>query len=411
MSDSPVWEVVGGGDKGGIIVRTGKETSSEQEAERLSTGALVRQLALEGDRLHYEKVTGTGPATGWVSTKLKGKDLLVLSDADPESAADAGAATAATAETLSRYRMRMAVNIDDWKPAGDADGEEFQFLLKLIPEEDERKAVMRFKFYDDKKRALMSRLLMRQASAMVLGRTSFKGIEVKRTKGRKPFLATPLTSVAEAPNFNANVSHEGSWVVCATEPLCVCGIDVAELRRIKPNGEPIDFYKNFADQLTAAEWADVRKGGDSLDDQYEVFSRYWSAKEAFTKARGDGLGFPLGDAEFKWTPLADAPKGTAYSGTVAVKGSLLPAWRLVQHKLPTEKPHWVTVARGPSTDIIDAKGEFTKTLRKPYGKFSRADWDAALKAESPEFEVVPVGALVPAEDMEGFVKAGGVSWP
>mmetsp|Transcript_22022 Transcript_22022/g.42257 ORF Transcript_22022/g.42257 Transcript_22022/m.42257 type:complete len:405 (+) Transcript_22022:70-1284(+) len=404
MSDGPLWEVVGGGDKGGIIVRAGKETSSAQEKERLSTGAQVRQLALEGERLQYEKVTGTGPATGWVSIKLKDKELLVPKE---DATADAGEASA----TESRYRLRLAVNIDQWTPAGDADGEEFQFLLQLIPEEAERKAVMKYKFYDDKKRALMSRLLMRQSSAMALGRTSFKGIEVSRTKGRKPFLQTPLPPVAEAPNFNVNVSHEGAWVVCASEPLCVCGVDVAELRRLKPNGEPIDFYKGFADQLSETEWADVRKGGPSLDDQYEVFSRYWAAKEAFTKARGDGLGFPLGDAEFKWTPLPGAPAGKAYAGTVAVKGKILPAWRLVQHKMPCEKPHWVTVARGPTTDVVDAKGEFTKCLRKPHGRFSPAQWTAALNSDSPEFEVIPVGALVPAEEMEGFVKAGGTSWP
>merc|ERR1712039_642370 len=74
-----VWEVVGGGDKGGIVVREGKETSSAA-LDRLSTGALVRELALEGERLQYEKLTGTGPLTGWVSLKLGAKDLVVKSD-------------------------------------------------------------------------------------------------------------------------------------------------------------------------------------------------------------------------------------------------------------------------------------------------------------------------------------------
>ena len=45
------WEVVGGGDKGGILVRAGQATSSEQLAERLATGALVEQLQLIGERL------------------------------------------------------------------------------------------------------------------------------------------------------------------------------------------------------------------------------------------------------------------------------------------------------------------------------------------------------------------------
>mmetsp|Transcript_63059 Transcript_63059/g.148085 ORF Transcript_63059/g.148085 Transcript_63059/m.148085 type:complete len:367 (+) Transcript_63059:27-1127(+) len=70
------WEVVGGGDKGGILVRSGQATSSEQLAERLSTGATVTELELLGERLHYQLLTGTGPAKGWVSISLKDKALL-----------------------------------------------------------------------------------------------------------------------------------------------------------------------------------------------------------------------------------------------------------------------------------------------------------------------------------------------
>lgn len=73
----PKWEVVGGADKGGILVREGQDLKSPQTAERLSTGAIVDQLELAGDRLHYKLVTGTGPAEGWVSIKLSGKELCV----------------------------------------------------------------------------------------------------------------------------------------------------------------------------------------------------------------------------------------------------------------------------------------------------------------------------------------------
>mmetsp|Transcript_126599 Transcript_126599/g.394115 ORF Transcript_126599/g.394115 Transcript_126599/m.394115 type:complete len:193 (+) Transcript_126599:140-718(+) len=74
-----VWQVVGGGDKGGIIVRAGKETQSDA-LDRISTGAFVLKLELEEERLHYEKLTGTGPQQGWVGIKFKGKDLCVPSD-------------------------------------------------------------------------------------------------------------------------------------------------------------------------------------------------------------------------------------------------------------------------------------------------------------------------------------------
>ena len=59
------WEVVGGADKGGILVREGEATASPQTAERLSTGALIEEVELKGDRLSYKLLEGTGPAVGW----------------------------------------------------------------------------------------------------------------------------------------------------------------------------------------------------------------------------------------------------------------------------------------------------------------------------------------------------------
>lgn len=78
------WKVVGGADKGGILVREGKETTSPLSSDRLATDSLVTELALEDGRLQYELLTGTGPNTGWVSIKLKDKLLLeTVEDAIP----------------------------------------------------------------------------------------------------------------------------------------------------------------------------------------------------------------------------------------------------------------------------------------------------------------------------------------
>lgn len=80
MADHQLWEVVGGVDKGGILVRSGRELSSPEESSRLSTGALIRQEELVGERLKYTRLSGTGPSTGWVSLKVKDKPMVVKSD-------------------------------------------------------------------------------------------------------------------------------------------------------------------------------------------------------------------------------------------------------------------------------------------------------------------------------------------
>jgi len=138
----------------------------------------------------------------------------------------------------------------------------------------------------------------------------------------------------------------------------------------------------------------VKEGGDSLEEQHEVFQRYWSAKEAFVKARGDGMVFDLGRVEFRWAPLED--DGTAFKTTaVIVDGVAAPLWTCVQHKLPCEQPHWVTVARGPLCEIVDVNGEFTSTLRQPQDWFTPEQWHDILNAPSPECTLLSIEDLVP----------------
>lgn len=71
-----LWEVVGGADKGGILVREGEDLKSAQAPSRLSTGATVEELQVKGERLQYKLVDGPGPATGWVSIRVADKELV-----------------------------------------------------------------------------------------------------------------------------------------------------------------------------------------------------------------------------------------------------------------------------------------------------------------------------------------------
>lgn len=71
------WKVVGGTDTGGILVRLGEELSSLATG-RLAPGSLVKEINLKDGRLEYNLISGSGPANGWVSIKLKLKELLVM---------------------------------------------------------------------------------------------------------------------------------------------------------------------------------------------------------------------------------------------------------------------------------------------------------------------------------------------
>ena len=125
----------------------------------------------------------------------------------------------------------------------------------------------------------------------------------------------------------------------------------------------------------------------------ERFRYFWSCKEAFTKARGDGLAFGLGRAEFD-IHLRPGPK-LAFDATVAVDGKRLDNWRFAGEEL--DNGHIVTVARGPPEDIIDAQGEFKATIGH-----QRVD-KAHLDAPKPEFVVLTVRDLVPPDRLTDYL--------
>jgi len=78
----PVWEVVGGSESGGILVRSGQSIKSEAESTRLAHGAVVEEVHKIGDRLRYKLKSGSGPIEGWISVKASGKELAVPTRAE-----------------------------------------------------------------------------------------------------------------------------------------------------------------------------------------------------------------------------------------------------------------------------------------------------------------------------------------
>lgn len=83
-----IWEIVGGASAGGIVVREGQSLKSAQCDERVSFGALVEEVELVGERLHYKLRDGEGPEEGWVSLTLKSNPLVSKSDKVPTPVAD-----------------------------------------------------------------------------------------------------------------------------------------------------------------------------------------------------------------------------------------------------------------------------------------------------------------------------------
>ena len=290
-------------------------------------------------------------------------------------------------------RLRWVVDITAWEP-GEA---EWAALLRQLPEVDSTK-VMKYRFRDDQKRAMASRLLQRRASADVFG-IAPAAVRIERTKGSKPYLANPrknsprqpaaAAAAAAAPNWNFNVSHEGNFVVLAAEPLLLCGVDVAapgQLRRGDKQRPLEEVFRPLQSCFADSEWAAIRACGPEERPMEMCFRKHWSLKEAFTKARGDGIAFELKRCAFT---LRGAAAGAADTATVEVDGVPLPEWSFFIQDLGAD--HWVSVARGPPDAAVDEFGGFRATFARPQPPAAEAD-EHRRRAEPP-FEPKAVAEL------------------
>ncbi|KAG6542803.1 hypothetical protein Mapa_015707 [Marchantia paleacea] len=272
--------------------------------------------------------------------------------------------------------QRWAVNVGMWSPSE----AQFSGFVGLLPIA-ERPLVLRYVKFEDKKKALVSRLLQRKLVHSLLD-IEYCDIVIERTREGKPYLANPI-DCCEMPNFNFNVSHQGNFVVLASEPLCIVGVDVMTHQ---PVGEesPAAFFKPFRNCYTDSEWNMVMSAGAEPVALFDQFYRLWCLKEAYIKAIGVGLGFDLLRAEF-FHPSGDIWSDVA---RVRIDSQEKEDWSFCLHKLGDD--HWACVAKGPPKDAVES---YRKTLKRI--SFDCTSLRAAVEASEKEFRILEVWDLVP----------------
>nr|CAB3459281.1 unnamed protein product [Digitaria exilis] len=232
---------------------------------------------------------------------------------------------------------RWLVDVARWRPSP----AQFDAVVALLPSH-ERPAIARFVREDDRKRALVSRLLQYSLVHHVL-RIPFRQINICRTPEGKPY----LKNGSALPNFNFNTSHQGDYVGIASEPFCLVGLDIASVS--KPQGETAsEFISNFSSYLTHHEWNCIVRAGTPSQVLTE-FYRYWCLKEAFIKAIGAGVGFGLQRIEFHhehWTNIS-----------IHIDGRVSNKWRFWLFKL--DEMHLASIAKGHPEDAVSS---YKKTL-------------------------------------------------
>ncbi|EMB58681.1 4'-phosphopantetheinyl transferase family protein [Streptococcus mutans] len=140
----------------------------------------------------------------------------------------------------------------------------FFSLLELIEEED-RKQILRYQFWQDRQRSLLGHLLSRYAIIQEYALTN-KEIQIRRHAYGKPY-------IKDYSQIHYNISHSGEWVVVAIGRSPI-GIDVENRR------EDWDLIGERVFSESEKYWS---------QNSYKRKAILWTIKEAYVKYLGIGL--------------------------------------------------------------------------------------------------------------------------
>ena len=259
--------------------------------------------------------------------------------------------------------LRWACRVEAVEPGT----ETFEELRRTIDDERERARVLAFAKPADQQRALVSRVLVRRCARVGLG-GAYEG--VTRTARGKPYAVGHSTTHA---NFNFSVSHDGDFVLVASEPLALVGVDVCGGKeRCEALSESLEPYKAA---FSIEEWAAFFAGGVDLDS----FLVLWACKEAFAKALGQGLAYDLSRVGF--AALTKSGRGPFSSAHVVVDGRVDRRWRVDVAFL--DEWHCAAVCRGPPSD-----GLLPFFAAPGAGRGGGPAWRRVLDEHRPPFKLV-----------------------
>ncbi len=207
---------------------------------------------------------------------------------------------------------------------------ESRWQMLLSPDEQTRAA--RFHFVRDRQRFSATRALLRIVLASYLGSAPEQLTFSYSDKG-KPYLKSRRTD--DAVEFN--ISHSGQIALLAFARGRAVGVDVEQIR---DNLDPLAIARRYFSAQEQRQLAALEES-----ERYAGFFRCWTRKEAYIKARGDGLSLPLDSFDVSLKPgderallacrttrpditiwsLREVMAGEGYAAALCVRGQ---GWRL-----------------------------------------------------------------------------------
>jgi 4'-phosphopantetheinyl transferase len=218
---------------------------------------------------------------------------------------------------FSQFKSIEDDRVDIWQTSSIRSSLEIQEFSSSLNTE-ERSRADKFKLEIHKNRFIIARGALRQILSIYLDRNPNKIDFIYSDRGKPSLLENYL-------NLQFNLSHSEDLIVCAVTQNKKIGIDV-------------EYINNKNDCLGIAKRFFSPKETETIDsaterERYRLFFQFWTAKEAYLKATGEGLSGSLDKVEIN----LDKEKYT-----YTIDGENNPNWQLYQFE-PTEK-YLATVA-------------------------------------------------------------------
>jgi 4'-phosphopantetheinyl transferase len=179
--------------------------------------------------------------------------------------------------------------------------------LKLLLGEDELTRAARFHFEKDRNHYIVARAWLRKLLA------AYQGVNPRELGFSYAEKGKPALKESQRSLLSFNLAHSGGMAIYAFSRNREIGVDLELIR------------EDLADEKIAERFFSEREIGDLRSLPAELRKRAffdcWTRKEAYIKARGDGLSMPLDEFDVSFVPGSGAAL-------------------LRNHKDPTEVARW-----------------------------------------------------------------------
>ena len=212
----------------------------------------------------------------------------------------------------------------------------------------ERQRIRKFRYRKDAKASIVGRLLMRMWASNTFNIGSNK-LEFTRTEKGRPSLRKNLMKSTEYENnyWDFNVSHAGNYTVFVAEKSVeAIGVDVMSLQDIRfdRSDEKIqEFFRIMTKQFTESEWNQIKCSSPSSQTKsLATFFRFWTLKESFVKADGEGLTWDLQRLSFQVIQQSFDDTNVICDSELSIDRQHMKNWHFQESLLDPD--HWVSTA-------------------------------------------------------------------